>query len=76
MQDVTVVRLQTTGYRVQKYRLPSPPSIKYNVLRESLSEESQNIPCATLKSRGSWVISIRLWLCKKLVLWKACALCA
>ncbi len=44
--------------RVQEYRLPSPLSIKCNVLRESLSEDGQNIPCATLKSRGSWVISI------------------
>ncbi len=34
----------------------------YNVLRESLSEDSQNIPCATLKRRGSWVMSIYLWL--------------
>jgi hypothetical protein len=49
-------RLQ--DHRVQEYRLPSPPSMKCNVLRESLSEESQNIPCATLKRRGSWVISV------------------
>ncbi len=48
-------------YRVQEYRLPSPPSIKCNVLRESLSEDSQNIPCATLKERGSWVIFKYLW---------------
>jgi hypothetical protein len=33
---------------VQEYRLPS---IKCNVLRESLSENTQNIPCATLKRR-------------------------
>jgi hypothetical protein len=45
MQDFTVARLQ-------EFRLPSPPSIKCNVLRESLSEYSQNIPCATLKRRG------------------------
>jgi hypothetical protein len=57
MQDNTVARLQST---VQEYRLPSSPSIKFNVLRESLSEDSQNIPCATLKSRGSWVISVYL----------------
>jgi hypothetical protein len=44
---------QLTDYRVQEYRLPSPPSFKSNVLRESLSVESQNIPCATLK--GSWL---------------------
>ncbi len=32
-----------------------------NVLRERLSEDRQNIPCATLKGRGSWVNSIYLW---------------
>jgi hypothetical protein len=37
MQDNTVARLQVT--RVQ-YRIPSPPSIKCNVLRESLFEDS------------------------------------
>ena len=55
MQDYTVTRLQST-----RVRLPSPPSIKCNVLRESLSEDSQNIPCATLKKMGSWVISVYL----------------
>ncbi len=40
MQDTTVARLP---YRVQAYRLPSPLSFKYNVLRESLFEDSQNI---------------------------------
>ncbi len=45
-------------YRVQENRLPSSPSIKCNLLRESLSEDSQNIPCATLKRRGSWVIRV------------------
>ncbi len=57
-------RCRTTllqDYRVQEYRLPSPPSIKCNVLRESLSEDSQNISCATLKRRGSWVICVYLW---------------
>jgi hypothetical protein len=39
-------------YRVQEHRFPSPPSFKCNVLRESLSEDSQNIPCATTKSGG------------------------
>jgi len=34
---------------------------KCNELRESRSVDSQNIPCATLKRRGSWVISIYLW---------------
>ncbi len=54
MQDVTVARLQ----RVQEYRLPSPPSFKCNVLRESLSVDSQNIPCATLKRGGRVCISL------------------
>ncbi len=43
---------QLHDYRVQEYRLPSSPSIKCNVLRESLSEDSQNIPCATLERKG------------------------
>ncbi len=54
---------KTTDYRVQEYRLPSPPSFKCNVLRESLSVDSQNIPCATLKRRGSWVIFIYFCAC-------------
>ncbi len=37
-------------HRAQEDRLPSPPSFKCNVLRESLSEESQNIHCATPQS--------------------------
>ncbi len=37
-----------TAKRVRKYILPSPPpSVKCNVLRMSLSQDSQNIPCAT-----------------------------
>ncbi len=36
-----------------------------NVLRESLSVDSQNIPYATLKRRESWVISVYLWLEEK-----------
>jgi hypothetical protein len=48
-------RLQ--DYIIQEYRLPSPLSFKYNVLRESLFVDSPNIPCATLERRGSWVIS-------------------
>ncbi len=57
-------RCRTTllqDYRVQEYRLPSPPSIKCNVpcVRVSLGT-IQNIPCATLKRRGSWVIAIYL----------------
>jgi hypothetical protein len=51
-------RLQ--DYRVQEYRLP-PPTFKCNVLCESLSVDSQNIPCTILKRRGSWVISVYLW---------------
>jgi hypothetical protein len=50
MQNVTVARLQST--RVQN-PLYLPYSFKCNVLRESLSVDSQNIPCATLKRRGS-----------------------
>jgi hypothetical protein len=56
MQKVTVTaRLQST--RVQT---SSPLSFKYNVLRESLSLDSQNIPCASLKRRGSWMIFLYL----------------
>jgi hypothetical protein len=48
MQDVLVARLQSP----RVYRLPSSLSFKCNVLRESLSVDSQNIPCATLPRRG------------------------
>jgi hypothetical protein len=41
MQHVTVARLQST--------YSSPPSFKCFVLRESLSVDSQNIPCAMRK---------------------------
>ncbi len=52
---------QLHDYRVQeKNRLPPSPSFNCNVLRESLSVESQNIPCATIQRRGSWVISLYL----------------
>ncbi len=34
-------------YGVQEQGIPSPPSFKCNVLRESLSDESQNTQCAT-----------------------------
>ncbi len=44
MQDVTAARTQTT--RVQTPL--SPPSFKFNVLCESLSMGTQNIPCETL----------------------------
>jgi hypothetical protein len=36
--------------------------LQSNVLLESLSEDCENIPCATLKRRESWVNSIYLWL--------------
>ncbi len=51
MQDAKVTRLQT----------PLSLSLKCNVLRESLSVDSKNIHCATLKRRGSWVISVNFW---------------
>jgi hypothetical protein len=57
IQDVPVARLQST-----EYRLISPPSFRCIVLRESLSVDSQNIPCATLKRRWSWVFSVYLWM--------------
>ncbi len=65
---------QLQDYRILEYctlvyRLPFPPSFKCNVLRESLSVDSQNIPCATLQRRGSWVISVYLWPRQKLY-WK------
>ncbi len=57
-KDVTVARLQS----IQGYKLPSPPSVKWNVLRESLSVDSQNIPCSTLRRMGP-VIFISLVNC-------------
>jgi hypothetical protein len=49
-------RCRTTplGAGLQSTRVQTPlsSSIKYNVLRERLSEESQNIPGETLKRRG------------------------
>jgi hypothetical protein len=48
IQDLTVARLEST-----KVQNPISPSIKCNVLHDSLSEDSQNIPCATLKRRES-----------------------
>jgi len=41
---------KTTEYN-STVQTPLSPSIKCNVLRESLSENSQNIPCTTLKIR-------------------------
>ncbi len=51
-------RLLDYRVSIQEYGLPSNSSFKCNVLLESLSEVSQNIPGATLNRRGSWVISI------------------
>ncbi len=48
MQNNTVARLQSTRVKTPF----SPPYIKCNALRESLSVDSQNIPCATLKRWG------------------------
>jgi hypothetical protein len=48
------------GCRFLPRVLLSPPSFKCNVLRESLSVDSQNIPYATLKRGGTWVISALL----------------
>jgi hypothetical protein len=53
MQNVTVVRLQST--RVQTLLSLLFKNVMYCV---SLSVDSQNIPCATLKRKESWVISI------------------
>ncbi len=53
MQDVSV-----QDYRVQDS--PLHPFFNCNVLRESLSVDSENNPCATLKRTGSWVISVYL----------------
>jgi hypothetical protein len=39
-------------YRVQEYSLPSPPSFKCNVLRESLSADNQNIFLRNIKEKG------------------------
>ncbi len=71
IQNNTVPRLQSTRVRTVLTLLSPPASSKVkawsmsksNVLSESLSEDSQNIPCATLKSGGpTWVISIYLWI--------------
>jgi hypothetical protein len=58
MQDVTVARLQTK--RVQTSLSPLF-YMWWGTAWESLSVDSQNIPCATLKRRGSWAISVYLW---------------
>jgi hypothetical protein len=56
MQDIKVAILLST-----RGQTPYPPSFECNVLRESLSVDSQSIPCATLKRSGSWVISVFIW---------------
>jgi hypothetical protein len=53
------LRLKTTEYKSTDS--PLPPSFKCNILRESLSVDSQNIPCVRLKRRGPWVISVYFW---------------
>jgi hypothetical protein len=50
IQDITIADFTVQEYRT--YSLPSPPFIKCNVLRESLSEDSKNISCATLREGG------------------------
>jgi hypothetical protein len=49
------------GYKATEYRTSLSAIFSVcNVLRESLSEDSQNIPCATQKRKGVvalWVIS-------------------
>jgi hypothetical protein len=57
MQDNTVAKLaRMFEYKSTDSPLPTLLNAMY-ILRESLSEDSQNIPCATLKRKGSWVIS-------------------
>jgi hypothetical protein len=51
---------KTTEYKSTDSPIHAP-SFKCNVLRKSHSVDSQNISCATLKRRGSWVISVYLW---------------
>jgi len=57
MQDITVARLQS-----KEYRLPFPPilNVMYCV-RDSLWTVKIFLACATLKRRGSWIISVYLW---------------
>ena len=49
MKDISV-----QDYRVQEYKLPSPPLFKCNVLRENLSVNSQNIKYSlrNIKEKG------------------------
>ncbi len=56
MQDIVVASLQRTRVQIPL----SLSSIKCNVLRESLSVESQNIPCETLREGGTGYLCISL----------------
>ncbi len=58
MQDVTVTRLQSTRVQTTDSLLPSLLNVMYCV-KVSLWTV-KNIPCATLKRKGSWVISVYL----------------
>ncbi len=56
------------GYRVQEFRLSSPPSFKCNVLRESLSVDQSKYSLRNTKERGvvgnlyvSLVRMIHIW---------------
>jgi hypothetical protein len=56
MQDITVA-----DYRVQEYRLPSPPPPLNVMYCASVSVDSQkNTLGTTLRRRESWVISVYL----------------
>jgi hypothetical protein len=62
--DFVTIRTEASSCKTTEYksnRFLFPPSSKCYLLRESLSVDSQNIPCATLKRRGWWVISVKLW---------------
>ncbi len=57
-----------SGSRIQgskRHRIPDPDPQHCSRLPPLLNVidgvDSQNIPCATLKRRGSWVISVYLW---------------
>jgi hypothetical protein len=63
---------QLQDYRVQEYRLPSPHALLNVMYCVSLSVDSKNIPCATLKRRGSsWVIFVYI----SLVPYTTCVSC-
>jgi hypothetical protein len=58
--DVRKCGCKTTEYRSTNSPLPPLLDVR-KCTGESLSEDSQNISCVTLKRRGSRVISIYLW---------------